>query len=94
MSRQLKHVLIKNKKKVLTIMIHGFMGNHKDLEHIARSPEIAEKTDCLLMDLTNHGESYHQSDFNWNEMTEDVFETYETKFGKEYEQSGVWGCCN
>ena len=87
MKRQLKHILLNNNKKVLTIFIHGFMGNHKDLEHIATNPKITNKTDCLLMDLINHGDSPHTSSFNWNEMTQDVLSLYQDHYSKHYEES-------
>ena len=68
------HLLSQNKSK-LTVFLHGFLGNLRNLKPIANHSKFKEHSDSLLIDVTNHGHSYHKSPITFSDMSSDVKQT-------------------
>eukprot|EP01084_Bolivina_argentea_P119070 211171_1 len=60
--------------KLPVIILHGFFGCKSNLRHIVNSPLIHTDRTCYLLDLRNHGDSFHKQDMQYKSMTEDVIE--------------------
>ena len=71
-SKQINKLLNINNKNIITVFLHGFMGNYQDLQHIANHNHIKNITDTLLLDLPNHGDSFHNSSFSIPDITHDI----------------------
>ena len=58
--------------KLPVIFLHGFYGSKSNLRHIANSPLIHSDRHCYLLDLRNHGDSFHDESMDYNSMTSDI----------------------
>ena len=58
--------------KLPVIFLHGFYGCKLNLRHIANSPMIHSDRTCYLLDLRNHGDSFHAKSMHFNCMTSDI----------------------
>ena len=75
-----------NHSKV-TIFLHGFLGNARNLKPLASHPLIASQSDSVLFDVTNHGDSFHRNSFEFSDLTEDVVNSMkQLNLFEEYEQ--------
>jgi pimeloyl-ACP methyl ester carboxylesterase len=72
---KLNHMLLKNNNQSLTIFLHGFLGNLRNLKPIGQNKKFKNLSDSLFLDLTNHGNSYHKTPFEFCDMSDDVYET-------------------
>lgn len=58
--------------KLPVIFLHGFFGCKSNLRHIANSPLIHSNRTCYLLDLRNHGDSFHAQSMHYNAITSDI----------------------
>merc|ERR1719411_98609 len=75
MNNVLKYDVIKPKGiaiKLPVIFLHGFYGCKANLRHIADSPLVHSDRLTYLLDLRNHGDSFHSNAMDFKSMTEDV----------------------
>ena len=75
MNNVLKYDVIKPKGitiKLPVIFLHGIYGCRANMRHIADSPLIHSERSTYLLDLRNHGDSFHKNDMHFKSMTEDV----------------------
>jgi len=59
-------------RKLPMIMMHGIFGTRTNLETLARSELVSRDRDCYLLDLRNHGHSFHSEDMRLSSVVEDV----------------------
>lgn len=78
MSRKLLHYS-KIPSKTLTnshhkpwVFLHGLLGSSTNYKRIGKESEISGKNDIYLVDLRNHGNSFHSDDTSIKEMASDV----------------------
>ena len=84
---QLNNLLQKNGKSIVTVFLHGFMGDYKTFNNLTQFPEFQRISDALLVDLTNHGDSYHKNNFEFQDFKNDVLSTMEDlKLFTKYDQ--------
>ncbi|KAH3676382.1 hypothetical protein WICMUC_002013 [Wickerhamomyces mucosus] len=70
-----KHHILDHKTKYSpTIFLHGFLGSKKNFTKIGKSLTNNLLTENFTLDLRNHGDSFHSTKFNYNEMTNDLIE--------------------
>ncbi|MES2746844.1 MAG: alpha/beta fold hydrolase [Bacteroidota bacterium] len=55
------------------VIIHGFMGMSDNWKTLG-SHYVAQGFQVHLLDLRNHGKSFHSDDFNYNVMSQDLLE--------------------
>ena len=68
----LLHSRIEGSGKPL-IIIHGFLGMSDNWKSLG-SNYAAEGFEVHMLDLRNHGKSFHSDEFNYSVMTNDIFE--------------------
>ncbi len=73
-----------NVEEITVLLMHGLLGNGRNLLLLAK----ALQADCrvVLIDLVNHGQSFHRKTMSYPEMVEDVrawIEQDQTKAGRQ-----------
>lgn len=58
--------------KQTLVALHGLLGNHSNFKAILNNPSITDKTDVLLVDQRNHGQSETRDSMKPSEMARDL----------------------
>lgn len=53
------------------ILLHGLLGKGKNLTSLAKL--LQNDFDCLLVDLRNHGQSFHSDENSLDDHAQDLF---------------------
>lgn len=64
------------------IVMHGLFGNKMNFRSLSKRPEMSGNADVYLLDLRNHGESFHSDSMTIAESSRDVIE-FMDKLGLE-----------
>eukprot|EP00483_Globobulimina_turgida_P012452 UN12475 len=54
------------------LMLHGLFGQKTNLRTVANSDLISKYRACYLLDLRNHGDSFHSNNMHFPSLVEDV----------------------
>ena len=71
----MSHTLVKedsSEKKPAMIVLHGLLGNKRNWRSICEKEEITSSRDCYLVELRNHVNSDHHSDFSHEAISDDI----------------------
>ena len=63
---------IKSKNKNNLIALHGLLNDHTDFINICNDKRIKERFNSHLLDIRNHGSSFHNEKMGLNEIADDV----------------------
>lgn len=54
------------------IVMHGALGQRRNFRTVARTVSAESKVNTVLLDLRNHGESFHSDEMTLDVMSQDV----------------------